>query len=415
MEYLQKDILEAMKEYLPEFEISRITHLPEYGHGNYYYDICGKKYLDFSSGIFTNTFGHAPDLVCDVPLSNIHGRHWSGEYRLYKEISEYLPQENDYCMYTQGNGGAYVVDRALEQLFYYFGKRKYNLVTFLGGFHGKTQGVKLAISKTEDATWFRSYQIDEPNCFRCPHRGECHKECITETKKKLLEYHADVFLFEPVLGSSVIVLPDGYLKEIGDFCRAHEIVLVCDEVLTGGGRTGSYFAGYSARADMITLTKGLANGDTFSLLFINRKILENQYSRREGNMLSTFASVPRQIELCISLLKRIKEDRILENVRERGAELKQGLERIKYLFPKQIGDVRSLGLMAAVEFVGEENEPFPEFGNAVFSQAEENGLELIKGGHILRLGPALNISKEDLKIGLNLLEKSIYEVIYDER
>lgn len=421
MEVMSEKWLQELSKYIPEDEVNHITHIVKEGRGSFYIDTEGRTYLDFSSGIFTNSFGHGdPELaeaLSDVfsLLSNIHGRHWEGEVAVYKKLFGHLPSR-DYRVVPFGDGGAYTVDRCLMEIFYALGERPYRLATFAGGFHGKTVGAKLSMASV-DSVFFRSSTIPAPYCYRCPcgkSPGSCGMECADLAIRSLLECEAEVFLMEPVLGSTVIVPPKGYWPKLELACRSYGIILLADEVLTGGGRTGHYIAstGLGLKPDGILLTKGLANGLPQSMMFLRSDLIQHSRAAEAGHFHATYMGVPAMLSLAAKVLDKIEREQILDNVIVRGRQLLSGLKKLAQQFPEQIGDVRGIGLMAAVELVKdrESKEPDIALGQAVFQRAEEKGLELIAGGHVLRMGPPLNVSESEIDLGLKLLEQSFREV-----
>ena len=409
-----EEFCRELSQYVPLSEAA-VSQIVSSGSGSYYTTIDGKTFLDFSSGIFTNTFGHGNRDIADAvyrtlcSVSNIHGRQWAGMLELCRRLFRMIPY-GDYRAVFWGDGGAYAVDRVLTELYYFFGKRKYSLAAFDCGFHGKTQACKMALDDKESAAYFRASKIPAPYCFRCPcgkSRGSCSLECVSCAEEKLKQCKAEVFLFEPVLGSAVIVPPAEYWLRIQDFCRANNILMAADDVLTAGGRTGTFTAceGFGIVPDVLIMTKGLANGLPLSAMLIRPSLAENPFSSRTFNYSSTFMGVPALLEAASEVLRKIESENIIENVRQRGSQLAEGLAEIQSMLPDVIGDVRSRGLMAAVEFVNDDT------GRKVFASAENNGLELIPSGRIIRLGPPLNITAEDLSLGLRLLEQSIEEAL----
>ena len=149
-------------------------------------------------------------------------------------------------------------------------------------------------------------------------------------------------------------------------------------------------------------------------MLLKREIADHFLAQMMWHYSATYIWVPAMIALMTKVLEKIERESILENVLQRGVQLSNGLSEIQREYPERIGDVRGMGLMAAVEFVRDKRSRTPDYalGQAVFRQAEKNGLELIPGGHILRIGPPLNISEHDMALGINLLEKSIREVLY---
>lgn len=413
------DFRAALSQFLPAGEAGRITYAVLHGKGSWYWDAGGRKHLDFTSGIFTNSFGHGDVDIARAfsrtfeQLGNIHGRHWAGEPEVYRKLFSYLPP-GEYRVIPYGDGGGYSVDRAEVELYYHFQKRRYRLVTFDDGFHGKTQGTKLSISRTQDSAYFCSKTIPEPNCFNCPchlKRGECAMECASLAEQELERFDADVFLFEPILGAGIVVPPEGFWPRLQAFCRRHGILMMADEVLTGGGRTGEFFASaaFGLSPDILIVTKGLANGLPLSLMFLKKPLTENDCALREGNYSSTFMGVPALLATLGEVLDKIEREHILENVKERGAQLLTGLFEIKARHPC-VGDARGIGLMAAMEFISPDSSPDILTGRAVCAAAEHNGLALIQSGSTVRIAPPLNVSANEIAIGLELLENSISEV-----
>lgn len=187
-------------------------------------------------------------------------------------------------------------------------------------------------------------------------------------------------------------------------------MLFADEVLTGGGRVGQYLASsyYDIVPDMIALTKGLTNGKPLSVLLEREFMTRNRYAVRPLERSSTFAAHPEALAAAAELLRVLETEHVLENVCVAGSCLKESLLAMEERF-RSIGETRSLGLMAAVEFVSDpaSKVPFVEMAVCTFQKCRENGLEVLLNGHILRLAPPLIIERSDLQEGLALLERSI--------
>lgn len=414
-------LLRQLQKYLPEGCIGENDPIPVRGKGSWYEDADGKLYLDFSSGIFTNTFGHACDRLAEAGyeqakrLGNIHGRHSEAELRFYERLYRYLP-EADYKAVCYNDGG-YTIDRGITDIIYFYDKQKIGIAAYRNGFHGKTQAVKLLINETEQAAFYHNFQVEFPDCYRCcwgRQKSSCDMECVRETCKLLKREEARAIVFEPVQGAGIIVPPEGYWKMMESFCREQGILMFADEVLTGGGRVGCYLAcGYfGITPDMIALTKGLANGKPLSVLLERERITRNRFAGRPMERLSTFAAHPEALAVAAELLTMLEEENIMENVQKRGKLLAEGLSELAERF-SVIGEARSLGLMAAVEFVRDRKtkEPFCDMGRCVFEICRKNGLETIGNGHILRLAPPLNIAERELQEGIGLLGRSIAEAL----
>lgn len=414
-------ILSLLKKYVPEGCIGEHDHVPVKGKGSWYEDADGKRYLDFSSGIFTNTVGHGCERLNKAGyeqakrLSNIHGRHSEAELRFYERLYSYLPAK-DYKAIPYNDGG-YTIDRGLTDIVNYYDKQKICIGAYRNGFHGKTQAVKLLINETEKAALYSNFQMDFPNCYRCPwqkQKSSCNMECVQETCKELEKKETRAIIFELIQGAGIIIPPKEYWKMMEDFCKRQGILMFADEVLTGGGRVGCYLAStyFGIIPDMLALTKGLANGKPLSVLLEKEYITRNCFAVRSMERSSTFAAHPEALSVAAELLAVLEEMRVIDNVQSCGELFVQGLTGLADRFPV-IGDVRSIGLMAAVEFVKDRGtkEPFPDMGLCVFEKCRKNGLETIWNKHILRLAPPLNIMQRDLLQGISLLEKSIAEAM----
>ncbi len=413
------NILEKIKSYTPEGYCNDDIVVTS-AKGSYYIDINNKKYLDFTSGIFTNTFGHCyPPLInaeikqikkCD----NIHGRRSIVEGEFYSKLSNFMPL-SDYKFIPYNDGG-YAIDRGLTDIINYYDKKRIPIGAFRGGFHGKTMATKLTINETAKATFFDNFQIEYPNCYRCPYKKQypqCKMCCIKETCNKLQEKKAKAIIFEPIQGAGVIIPPQGFWQKIFEYCQKNKIIMFADEVLTGGGRIGSFLASYGhygITPDIISLTKGLANGRPLSVLCEREYITDNPYAKRPMERSSTFASHPTNLAVASKCLELIEKENILTHVQNMGNILTEELQIISRKY-NDICTSRSIGLMGAIEFVKTQTTKEPDYHlcNMVFNQARKLGLEVILSGNILRIAPPLNISKKDLIKGIKILDKSIKE------
>ena len=417
-----KITINDIKKYTPIGYCDSDDIIVSHAQGSYFTDINQKTYLDFTSGIFTNSFGHCyPPLIKEEieqiqKCDNIHGRRSVAEYSFYKKLNEFMPI-TDYKFIPYNDGG-YAVDRALSDIINYYNKERIPIAAFKGGFHGKTIGTKLTINETAKAALFDNFQVEYPNCYRCPYNKEypkCQMCCIKEICDKLHQRKAKAIIFEPIQGAGVIIPPLGFWQKIEEFCKENNIIMFADEVLTAGGRTGYFLASYghyNIIPDVISITKGLANGRPLSVLAEREFITNNPYAKRKNERSSTFASHPTNMAVAKKCLELLQKENIFSNVREMGNILKDKLKLIKEK-SIYIGDTRAIGLMGAIEFVKNKEDKTQnyELCQKVFKKARDYGLETIQSGHILRIAPPLNITKEDLEKGLEIIEKSIKDSI----
>lgn len=420
--YGNKEIIAKIQQYTPTGYCQNEDIVVATAQGCRFTDISGKEYLDFTSGIFTNTFGHCFKPLIEKEIEqinkcdNIHNRRSLAELELYQALQMFMPDES--YKFIPYNDGGYAVDRALSDIINYYNKERIPIAAFRGGFHGKTMGTKLTINETAKAALFENFQLEYPNCYRCPwkkKRSNCGMICVQKTCEKLKEKGAKAIIFEVIQGAGVIIPPQGFWQKIADFCQHNNIVMFADEVLTAGGRTGYFLASYGLyhiKPDVISITKGLANGRPLSVICEKKYITENQYAKRIGERSSTFASHPVNMAVAAKNLECLRQYDIFANVQKMGDILSKELAKIKSCH-QEIGDVRSVGLMGAIEFVKtqESQEPYTELCRKIFYQARLNGLETILSGHILRLAPPLNITQKDLLEGMQILALSIKECI----
>lgn len=412
------EVLRAFENYVPVGYVSDINKelVVARGRGSFFWDCNGKRYIDFTSGVFTNTFGHCyPPLVLaslrqNLLMDNVHARRTKVELSFYKRLSGFVTGGYRFIPY---NDGGYAIDRGLSDILNYYNKQRVAIGAFRGGFHGKTMGAKLTINETQKASLFDNFQMEYPYCYRCPQKKTpqtCRMECADAVCEVLCAKDAKAILFEPIQGAGIIIPPKGFWQKIEKFCKPRGILLFADEVLTAGGRTGYFLAShdyYGINPDMIAITKGLANGHPLSVLCETERITNNPYAMRPGERFSTFAAHPQGLAIAAVVLEHLDKQDILKKVREKELLLKEALAEIKDTC-KAVGDARSIGLMGALEFVtGSDTAPCPEIGRRVFEAARQSGVELIYGGHILRLAPPLNISYKALREGLTLLLQSI--------
>ncbi len=410
-------ILNTASKYLPQTSDNCQPLTVLKAKGSYFWDLNGKKYLDFTSGIFTNSFGHCYKPIVKKHISeikkndNVHGRITPAEVEFYNELSTFMP-EDEYSFIPYNDGG-YAIDRALTDIVNHFNKQKITIAAFKGGFHGKTMATKLLINETQEATFFKNIQLDFPYCYHCPlglKAENCAVKCAKLACEKLLQNNVKVLIFEPVQGAKIVIPPKAFFEEITSFCKKNNILIFADEILTGGGRTGFFLASlglYNIKADIISLTKGLANGLPLSIICEKKFLTQNKYSTRPLEHSSTFARHPHALGVAAETLRQIRKKKILNHVPKISCDFKADLEKLyKFSF---VGDIRCIGLMAGIEIVKDKASKESDYLKAkeIFNSARLLGLEMILSGHILRLAPPLNISIKDLKKGLSLLEKAM--------
>eukprot|EP01117_Protostelium_nocturnum_P005409 TRINITY_DN1962_c0_g1_i1.p1 TRINITY_DN1962_c0_g1~~TRINITY_DN1962_c0_g1_i1.p1 ORF type:complete len:292 (-),score=108.99 TRINITY_DN1962_c0_g1_i1:41-916(-) len=217
-------------------------------------------------------------------------------------------------------------------------------------------------------------------------------------------------LIEPVLGEGGYVPPPKqFMKSLRELCTKHEILLICDEVQSGMGRTGKYFAveHFDVVPDILIFAKGIASGFPLSGIASTYDIMQTQ---PPGSMGGTYAGNAVACAAACATIDAMKEEKMLENTNERGKQLVDGLKAIQKKH-NVISEIRGLGLMIGVEF--DEKKVPAKFADAVSKECYNNGMLLLTTSifETLRFIPALNVSADEIKLGLEIFEKSLASVL----
>jgi adenosylmethionine-8-amino-7-oxononanoate aminotransferase len=347
-----------------------------HGRGIYIYDTDGKEYLDGCSGAVAANLGHGIERMKQAAGAQLEKIAFS--YRLQFEnrpandLAELLvqlsPPELDRVFFV--NSGSEAVESAIKlarQYWWSIGKQGKSIVlSRRPSYHGATLGALAATGYSPlnvpfmpmTVTWPK---ISAPYCYHCPlnkRYPECNIDCAHELEWAIDSYGADniaAFVAEPIGGATTgaAVPPDEYFPIIQEVCRRHGILLVIDDVMTGCGRTGTFF-GYEhwdIVPDIVVTSKGLSGGYTPIGAIICRNELVEAVLDSGGFMHGhTFAGNPLSCAIALEAVRIVIEDRLVENAREVGTYLHERLHELKDRHPS-IGDVRGRGLFAALEFV----------------------------------------------------------------
>jgi 4-aminobutyrate aminotransferase len=398
----------------------------ERAEGVYLYTRDGRRVLDFLAGFGACNVGHNhPRVVAaareqmermvHAPLGVIAHE---PALRLAWELGQITPGGAD--MFFFGNSGAEAVEGAIKLARYATGRR--GIIAFLGGFHGRTMG---AVSVTTSKVRYRTghgpflpdvYYARFPYPFRssAPDPDACAQEAL-EDIERLLEYviapqDVAAFLLEPIQGEGGYVIPPRpWLVALRQLADEHGILLIFDEVQTGFGRTGEWFAAqaFGVEPDILCLAKGIANGFPLGAVAARRDLMKRWGPVSHG---TTYGGNPISCAAALAVLEVIREENLLENARAQGACMLESLRRLQAESPI-VGDVRGVGLMIAVEFVRPgSKEPNPEAVRRVLQRALEDGLLLYPCGHwtqTIRLIPPLTINREQVEEGLEIFRRAV--------
>ena len=396
----------------------------ERGEGAYLYDREGNAYLDFTCGIGVTNTGHCHPRVVkaiqDQAAKLLHGQvnivHHTPLLELVYELSSILPAALDGFFFT--NSGAEAIEGALKLARVATGRP--NVIVFQGSFHGRTVGT---MSLTTSKTIYRAgYQPLMPGVFVAPFpyayrygweperaRDWCLQELEYLLQTQTAPQETAAVLVEPVLGEGgYVVPPDGFLQGLREICDAHGMLLILDEIQTGFGRTGRWFAleHFQVEPDIVVAAKGLASGLPLSAVVSRMELMEKWNPGTHGG---TYGGNPVACAAAVATIRAIRDERMLENASTRGQQLMAGLGQLREEH-ERIGDVRGLGLMVGVEFTGPDGSPDKATAKAVVRNCLDERLLLLTCGpwdNTVRLIPPLMVSQREIGEGLEILAKAL--------
>lgn len=392
-----------------------------HGKGMYLYGVDGKKYLDFAAGIAVASTGHCHKDVVDAIKKQaetlIHPcigvAYYEPPIKLAEELNTILGSKNYYYFFNQS--GSEAIEASIKLAKYVTNKP--GIIAFKGGFHGRSLG---ALSLTTSKEKYRegyspllsetSVSFPYPRCYRCPwkqSKDSCDFECIKDFKEfiepKINKTAA--LLIEPVLGEGGYhEAPKEFIQALRKICDETGILLILDEVQTGVGRTGKWFAfnHYAIEPDILAIAKGIGSGMPLGACIAKKEVMAEWKPGAHGG---TYGGNPVTCAAGIATLEVLKKH--IDMVPDLGNYAIQLLTK-KLGNTPYIGDIRGKGLMLAIEFVKdkETKEPNPEKMISVMNNCLKKGLIVISCGiedNVIRIIPPLTITKEELKLGLDIL------------
>ena len=377
----QKEVIEKENKYLMQTYRRKQVYLVS-GKGSYVYDNAGNKYLDLVAGIAVNTLGYAhPKLTAAVETAVKTLHHTSNLFytRPQVELAEKLMKNSPFGRVFFANSGAEAVEGAIKLARKYWwqkGEEKYEIITAVNSFHGRTMG---ALSATGQEKYQKPFRPLVPGFVHVPYND------LDALEKALTSKTAAVIL-EPVQGESGVYPADpAYLQEVAELCREKNILLIFDEVQTGIGRTGKLFAfeHFGVVPDIITLAKGLAGGVPIGAVLAKEEVAK---AFEPGDHASTFGGNPLACTAALAVLEEVLAPGFLEEVLEKGKLFYSLLADAP-----GIKEVRGYGLMLGIEL------NFPGAGRVSEILLGKGVLINNIGEWILRVVPPLIITREEIR------------------
>ena len=428
-----------MKDYetLPPIIIER-------GNGINLYDINGKCYKDVISSWWCNLLGHCNPRINEAikkqidTLEHVIFANFSHKtvIKLCQELMKVLPK--GLYKFTFADNGSSAIEMALKLSFQYHyqtgNSQKKRFMALTDAYHGETLaalamgGVDL-YSELYKPILMDVIRIQAPDCFRCKYgqcRENCNCECFECAKKQFEKYGAETaaIIIEPLLQGSagMKIYPPLYLKKLRELCDKYNVHLIADEIATGYGRTGKMFACDYAdiSPDIMCLSKGLTGGYMpMAIAVTTQEIYDafyDDYLKGKAFMHShTYAGNPLACSAAVEVLKILKDDKIIENAQVRAKYFNKIIKE-KFLPLKNVGEVRSIGLINAIELVKEKETKEPldytkRTGYQIYKKALEKGVLLRPLGDVIYFNPPLIIEEKDMDFVTDIALECTKEIL----
>ena len=364
------------------------------GKGVTAYDEDGKKYIDVSSGIGVNSLGYCDDgWVKAVSAQAGTIQHMSNYYYCDQaaDLAEKLCTLSGLSKVCFGNSGAEANECAIKIARKYsfdkYGEGRNEIITLRDSFHGRT--VTTLSATGQDV--FHNYFFPFTGGFKFAKANDINalKEAVTDKTCAVM--------LEVIQGEGgVNILDKDYVKELAAFCNERDILVICDEVQTGIGRTGKLYAfqNYDILPDLVTSAKGLGGGLPIGVCLCSEKLKDVMGPSSHG---STFGANPVVCAGANYVIDTIADENFLNAVEEKGAYLEEKLRKIE-----QVKNVRRMGLMVGIEIDGDAHD--------AALKCVENGLLIITAKNLLRMLPPLVITEEEIDEAVKILEKTLKEI-----
>lgn len=430
----QTELLEKRRQFVPRAVSNGNLKFAERASGSTILDKDGKEWIDFAGAIGVLNVGHSHPKVTKAVQQQVEKFLHPGfnvmMYEGYVLLAEKL------CQLTPGNfdkqaalfnSGAEAVENAVKVARMY--TKREAVVTFTRGFHGRTNLTMGMTSKVKPYKFGfgpftpELYQAPFPYMYQKPAQLS-EEEYVDQVIEEFKDFFISVvapesvacIVMEPVQGEGGFVIPPKkFVQFVSDFCQSHGIVFVADEIQTGFGRTGKFFAiqdHFGVTPDLMTISKSLAAGLPLSAVVGRKEILD---VADPGQLGGTFAGNPVACAAALAVIEVMEEENLIEKSEAIGLEMEKRLRDLadRYDF---LGDIRRLGSMVAVELVKDRDSKTPdtEKTTKVAKYANENGLLLLTAGmkgNVIRFLAPLVITDEELDKGFNILADAFDHVI----
>ena len=413
-------------------------------HGLELYSYDGKKYLDVVSSWWCNLLGHTNKKINNAlkkqvdKLEHVIFANFthSGAIELCEELVKVLPKGLEKFFFT--DNGSSAIEAAMKMSFQYHyqtgNPQKKRFMALTDAYHGETIGA-LSVCGTDlyseiyKPVLLDVVRIDGPDCYRCPYGKtckNCNAECFEKTQQVFEKYGEETcaIVIEPLLqcAAGMKIYSPEYLKKLRKICDKFNVHIIADEIATGYGRTGKMFACDHAEIspDIMCVSKGLTGGYMpMALAITTQKIYDafyDDYIKGKAFMHShTYSGNPLACACALEVLKILKEDKIIEKANKKAKYFNKIIQE-KFSSHKNVGDIRSIGLINAIELVEDKTtkKPFDwtkRIGYQIYKEALKEGLLLRPLGDVIYFNPPLVISEKEMNFAVNIAYESLIKVL----
>ncbi|URT69457.1 4-aminobutyrate--2-oxoglutarate transaminase [Cytobacillus firmus] len=425
-----KELLAKKEKNVPKGPFNTMQTFAAKGDGALLTDIDGNTFLDFAGAIGALNVGHCPPRVVEALHAQIdqylhpcfHVMMYEPYIKLAEKLNSITPGNHSKKTFFLSTG-AEAVENAVKIARKYTGRK--GIISFERGFHGRTYMSMSLTSKVKPYKY--EFGPFAPETYKWPYPYYYRSEGLKDKDhdNALLKRFETFFLsevppeevaaviMEPVQGEGGFVMPSShFIKGVKALCEKHGILFIADEVQTGFGRTGKMFAmeHYDVVPDLMTMSKSIGAGLPVSAVTGRADIMD---SPNIGEVGGTYGGSPLGCAAALEVIRTIEEEGLLERANEIGSLFTEKFSDFPLKY-KQVGDVRSLGAMCAIEFVKDQEtkEPNKEIVQEILSKAHNRGLIIMSAGlygNIIRLLSPLVTTNEQLDEGFSILEEVIGE------
>ena len=395
-----KNTFEIEDKYMAPFFVKQKVSI-EKGKGIYVWDEEGNKFIDFTSGWGVTCLGHSHPVIIKalqeqgtkiIQNPNSGLTYSPARARLLATMREILPENLTHIFFS--NSGAESNDAAIKLARKVTGRT--DIISSLRSFHGRTISTASATGQIQHREKFNPLM---PN-YRFVVFGN------SEEMSRNLDENVAAVILEPVQGEGgVRIPPEGYFAAVKSLCQQNGSLLIVDEIQTGFCRTGPMFAidALDAEVDFLTMAKGIAGGFPFGAFAMSQKVVD---ALELGDHGGTYCGNPLGCAVADAVIRYLIDEDISNNVQKMGYSAIEFLNQLKEIYPDTITDVRGIGLLLIIEFSNEHTAAHIAeecFKKRLFVRQTQ--------GTGIRIFPALNIKKEELEEGLEVLKKAIETVV----